>query len=673
MRTKNNHRIYKKIHRKSCRKNKRKYVVRKKQYGGTPSEFIDILNIINNDQELLNNIYKNVKMFIDALINNISDERLTGVETHSIIDIVKSNANLTSYWNVSQLMACFKNSTFNYTHTINEIFLDKFGAIFDNTKDSNGYILSDSIRLNEIIQKLGYNNQNYTTIELSFIKDNIKYFNDTSINELIREETDRTLLRKFLDGDNIIPHNKPFIFKERLGPHGKIGTPYIITHQTTKTDIIMKISNDIRLNIDVICTPENNSVCLECIRIQQNNHCFPNIQKINYIVKSSEFINETIIGYVLNTVFFPKHNNNNEHFLKNMLNGELLDDELGNSVYQIGHFQSNDNYGGNIMEKADGELDKLFKTPEFFEMIVIQNGTHEYSGNNPDHNDIIITMLLLQLSNTLKKVADELGMTHGDLKTGNVFFSIKSNYLKVNYPLSSEMTIKTNIRLKIADYGKSSIIYNHIRFYCKKPVLEKFSGLASIGDTFLLSKEHNKYEYIVDNLIDSLMSNALRHHPCPYFRSIDLYCVIISLAMQSPIFMYFYNRYDIGKLLFTEIDPLSLLSTELLANKKLVNDVMHIATLQPYANDSNLKDVIKSIQENKSTFSIHSKDPVIGPVITNLIFECIKNQIGLEAAASINIAFTKLNKKQLKCSAIESCIDKCIELFTIFDVKNNII
>lgn len=102
MRTKNNHRIYKRIHRKSCKKNKRKSVVSKKQYGGTPSKFIDILNIINNDQELLNNIYKNVKMFIDALINNILDERLTGIETHPIIDIVKSNANLTSYWNVSQ-------------------------------------------------------------------------------------------------------------------------------------------------------------------------------------------------------------------------------------------------------------------------------------------------------------------------------------------------------------------------------------------------------------------------------------------------------------------------------------------------------------------------------------------------------------------------------------------
>ena len=60
----------------------------------------------------------------------------------------------------------------------NEIFLDKFGAIFDNSKDSNGYILSDSIRLNEIIQKFGYNNPNYTTTELSIIKDNIKYYID---------------------------------------------------------------------------------------------------------------------------------------------------------------------------------------------------------------------------------------------------------------------------------------------------------------------------------------------------------------------------------------------------------------------------------------------------------------------------------------------------------------
>jgi hypothetical protein len=322
-------------------------------------------------------------------------------------------------------------------------------------------------------------------------------------------------------------------------------------------------------------------------------NCFPKTGTIEYIVKSSEFINETIIGYVLNTIFFPKHNNDNKHLLKNALNGELLEGELGNSVYQIGHFQSNDNYGSNIMERADAELDKLFDIKlSYFNKIKMEYNDTKYYGCIPEHKDIIITMLLLQLSNTLKIVADELGMIHGDLKAGNVFFSIKPNYFTINYPLNTTINIKTNIRLKIADYGKSSIIYKGVRFYCEKPSLETIARLANIDDTVLL--ELNKDEYMVNNFVDSLMSSAVRHRECPYFRSIDLYCVIISLAMQSPIFMDFYKDKRIADALF-------------------------------------------------STGDLLAKPPNINP----------------EELGSINTTFTILNKKQLKCGAIESCIYKC--------------
>jgi hypothetical protein len=359
----------------------------------------------------------------------------------------------------------------------------------------------------------------------------------------------------FISDDNL-----SFIFKKRLGPQGKIGTPYLITHLTTKIDIIMKISNNISLDIDVICSPENNSICMTCCKKQKNTNCFPKNKTIEYIVKSSEFINETIIGYVLNTIFFPKHNNDTISGLtvKNVLNGDLVEGEMGNSVYQIGHFQSNDKYGSNVMEKADGELDKLFNNPTFFKQIIIQYNNKEYYGCIPEHENIIVSMLLLQLSNSLKIVADQLGMIHGDLKAGNVFFSIKPNYLTVNYPLNAEINIKTNIRLKIADYGKSSIIYEGIRFYC-----HGFGSSMIVTKTSARDKELDKNnEYLRDYgmLIKASMPVAMRHLACPYFRSIDLYCVIISLAVQSKIFMDFYTRYNIGNLLFSDTNPLTSLT-----------------------------------------------------------------------------------------------------------------
>ena len=398
-----------------------------------------------------------------------------------------------------------------------------------------------------------------------------------------------------------------------------------------------------------------------CLGNQKKTKCFPQTHNITYIIKSSEFINETIIGYVLNTIFFQNHNSTTPGVpeLTNILNGELLEGELGNSVYQIGHFQSNDNCGSNIMEKADAELDKLFNDENYFNQIKIEYNGKIYYGCVPDHKDIIITMLLLQLSNTLQIVADNLGMIHGDLKAGNVFFSIKPNYLTVDYPLNNTIKIKTNIRVKIADYGKSSIIYEGIRFYC-----DAFgSSLITTHTSARDEKLNENNEYLLDYGTLSIkvsMPIDLWHLPCPYFRSIDLYCVIISLAIQSPIFMNFYMRYDIGNLLFADKDPLSLLSSELLA-KTLPKDVMDKYTQQSYS--ANFNAVIESIQQNKSKFSDYVHTPDIGPYIINIAMECIKLHFVSTEVASINTAFKILNKNTLNCRAIELCIDKCIKIF----------
>ena len=146
---------------------------------------------------------------------------------------------------------------------------------------------------------------------------------------------------------------------------------------------------------------------------------------------------------------------------------------------------------------------------------------------------------------------------------------------------------------------KSSIIYNGIRFYCEKPFVDKLS-VTKLNDNKVLPNN----EYIVDNLSSVFLSTTVRHRKCAYFRSIDLYCVIISLAMQSPIFMEFYKIQGIGKILF----------------------------------------------------SIQDQDPFPTSLKS-------QQQIVHENMGSINIAFEILNKKQLKCGAIELCIAKCIEIF----------
>jgi hypothetical protein len=380
----------------------------------------------------------------------------------------------------------------------------------------------------------------------------------------------------------------------------------------------MKITKDINLNVNVMCSPENAEKCQVCKTLQGNKSaCFPKTIEIQYIVKSSEYINETIIGYVLNTIFFPKHNSSNaDADVSKVLDGELFEGELGNSVYQIGHFQSNDNYGANLMEKADGELDELFNdVGTSFYRIQIKYNEKSYCGKEPNHKNIIISMLLLQLSNTLQKVSNELGMTHGDLKAGNVFYSIKDSYMNVDYPLNKDITIRTNIRLKIADYGKSSIIYEGVRFYCGSyktrfvPELLKYNNYTVDADGYY------SYDYSVSTDILPIsvkVAHQLRHIKCPYFRSFDLYCVMISLAVQCSSFKNFYNEYKIGNILFK---------------------YQHATTTG--SSNTIVDDPVQSF--NSHTF---------------------------DKPQNISFIFTELNNKKLNCGAIELCIDKYIKIFT---------
>jgi len=527
------------------------YVIKKR---GPLASFVNILTI-GDEKLLLSIIYSNLNVFITSLTNN--------EQTHKMLDGVKPDKSVSSksYWKGVRIMECFKNQQFNYIETIIDIFATYFNA--------------------------NYNAKQQECTE-------IKYDNNQF----------------------------PFKCIKKLGKGGEIGTPYTIQYKSTDKNIIMKITKDIHLNVNVMCSPKNDEKCRVCKTLQdKKSACFPKTTEIQYIVKSSEYINETIIGYVLNTIFFPKHNSsssssNADADVSKVLDGELFEGELGNSVYQIGHFQSNDNYGANLMEKADGELDELFDdVGTSFNRIQIKYNEKSYCGNEPNHKNIIISMLLLQLSNTLQKVSNELGMTHGDLKAGNVFYSIKDSYMNVNYPLNKDITIRTNIRLKIADYGKSSIIYEGVRFYCGSYKTRFVPELLKYNNYTVDANGYYSYDYSVSKDILPIsvkVAHQLRHIKCPYFRSFDLYCVMISLAVQCSSFKNFYNEYEIGNILFK---------------------YQHATTTG--SSNTNVDDPVQS-------FGSHPFDK---PQSTSFIF-------------------TELNNKKLNCGAIELCIDKYIKIFT---------
>jgi stress-induced-phosphoprotein 1 len=69
-------------------------------------------------------------------------------------------------------------------------------------------------------------------------------------------------------------------------------------------------------------------------------------------------------------------------------------------------------------------------------------------------------------------------------------------------------------------------------------------------------------------------------------------------------------------------DPMAGMAS-MLAGKNLVEVVMKSDKLRPYMANAKFMEAVADIQKDNSNFSKYSKDPVIGPGITNLVLECL--------------------------------------------------
>ena len=247
--------------------------------------------------------------------------------------------------------------------------------------------------------------------------------------------------------------------------HGKIGTIDTIT--CSQIPLILKTSPIPTLNMTIFHSTNN-------------SHKGPNpsstIKPIKYFAGSTEFINETIIGLLLNLIT-PKY-----------------------SVKQ--HLSSicQENIGLNIQEKADQDLSSYI--------------------NSDDFNILTFDKMLLQLIKTIKALQIQYNFIHGDLKAKNIL-------------------VKNDIA-KIADYGKSSITVNNIRFYNR---LDKFIKRRFI--TFLLDPIYNNqtelltYNYnlsIPDTNID------LRHRRSLFYLNFDIYTLLVSIALEHKIFYNYIKK-----------------------------------------------------------------------------------------------------------------------------------
>lgn len=465
----------------------------------------------------------------------------------------------------------------------------------------------------------GNSNLNVFTIDKKEIIEN----NDKNINDMIKSYmkcklyhdffifTEKTSdIMKIIRKNNIdiekksllVPNDlqpKFFNFKKALGKSGKVGTPYIFNFEDI--DIIIKVSKNIKLYE----REHHNLERYDCFKYYKikNTECVPEKDTIKNVIGNSEYINETIIGYILNFIFFNSYMRDADikYNIQNMLQGVPNNiGDLGNSVLQLGYFQNEDySVGYNAMEKANNTIDKLFSSGDFNKI------KFKMKGKNISELDKILLMLLQQVNITLQILKNNYGFNHGDLKAGNIFYKIDDSYLNVDYPLDgynyiqtkkSNLKCRTNIRLKIADYGKSSMTFNGNRYYCNdmKYKYHKILQLYSSPEKMSYESLTEDNKYLFDFNGPYALEISMRHLACPYFLSADYYVFIVSWALQSKEF------YDF------------------LVNNKIL-DVIHL-------------------QLNKSDLSDHKKPE------------------------SVITAFKILRGKYLKCSAINEGTNYCLEL-----------
>jgi serine/threonine protein kinase len=138
--------------------------------------------------------------------------------------------------------------------------------------------------------------------------------------------------------------------------------------------------------------------------------------------------------------------------------------------------------------------------------------------------------VLTQILTPMKILASsDYFFVHGDLKAKNVFVSRKSD----GSPL-----------FKLADFDKSSITWNGVRFYnVGRFGVEKIRGLIErikqiYPDRFRITIDGDQdvYYQIPEKGIVEL---AIRHSPIPFYSSYDLYTFFLSLMME-PVFYSWY-------------------------------------------------------------------------------------------------------------------------------------
>ncbi|AGD92120.1 putative serine/threonine-protein kinase [Megavirus lba] len=483
--------------------------------------------------------------------------------------------------------------------------------------ESISWTSSDS--LDSIKQVL---NQRYQNINQSFYNLLTNNLND-SINNVINidflenfyknfyignyQDNNLCSLMKKFDASNGIVSDKNLVKRRTVGS-GSAGKAYLIESHNGNYEIVIKKMNFVKqyrnkfLELNVILAKYD-----EPIISRPNNKYFE--YDVNRFIKAIELKNQGYSAYNAfvsnagNGLIYLSSSNDNftnqtiQHIILNLILSQYQNDHF---IYQYDAFfcenRSNFKIGTSSIFSAAtlGYSPKTnvtqtdgYSVLEFADSGSLYDILENLSASNMSDmrkNYINISYILndifVQILKTMQILQQpKYAFVHGDLKTKNIFVSQDGLMdLPQAYRDKSEKPTKKFAKYiyKIADYDKSSITWNGVRFYNSGNIATNiihtiFSDLMEIDLTSVIDNDY----YVLTNILPviekfsnmagniEIESILIRYSPIPFYTSVDIYSFIISMFLHKIFYDYvkFSIEYDFNneiitiiKILFKQID-----------------------------------------------------------------------------------------------------------------------
>ena len=324
-----------------------------------------------------------------------------------------------------------------------------------------------------------------------------------------------------------------------LGPAGKVGIPYIAQCDSCKTNpeterFIVKSSKAKEVTMTIV----DSSYIMERFTTNFTKMlaygCSGDIP--NYMLGSSEFINETLIGYALEYIMNPLSNVTSLQYSKTPFRAHTY-------IQQYDAFIcSSKKAAYNVMELADlGDLS------EFLTNLcdpVVRNDTSKLSEIlNQNTLENIVLNVCKQIVVTLCYLQTYYAFTHSDLKAKNVFVRSLDRTTHPSVVDYGEYHVENlGFVVCIADYGKCAIslpirkntqkfVRLHTTNTSAEFALENFRNftpdvrMSDSERTFFVIPDKPKEEEII--------TLGLFFLGLPTYSSLDTYCIIMSMLLVN--------------------------------------------------------------------------------------------------------------------------------------------